>query len=151
MRKFVERLSSVLDRVAAVSLWIAAAGLVSMTALIFWQVYGRFVLNDTPTWTETTSILLMGWFLLLGAAAGIREGNHLSFDVLLIFVSDRARRVLFSISDVVVLAFGLGNGGLRHTACRKDMAEHNSQSWHFRRHCISRINLRWSACGALFH
>jgi len=108
MRAFVERLSHFIDKIVAVSLWISAAGLVTMTVLIAWQVYGRFVLNDTPTWTESTSILIMGWFLLLGAAAGIREGNHLSFDVLLIFAGDRVRNVLFSISDVVILAFGLG-------------------------------------------
>jgi len=108
MRKFVERLSEIIDKIVVLSLWISAAGLVTMTVLIFWQVYGRFVLNDTPTWTETTSILIMGWFLLLGAAAGIREGNHLSFDVLLFLVSDRIRGLFITISDIVIVAFGLG-------------------------------------------
>jgi TRAP-type C4-dicarboxylate transport system permease small subunit len=108
MRNFVESLSAVLDRVAKLSLWIAALGLVLMTVFIAWQVFGRFVLNDTPTWTETSSILIMGWFLLLGAAAGIREGNHLSFDVLLYVLSDRAKKILFTVSDFVVIAFGTG-------------------------------------------
>ncbi|MBO9467797.1 TRAP transporter small permease [Tropicibacter sp. R15_0] len=111
MRKFVEGLSAVLDRVAMLSLWIAGLGLVLMTAFIAWQVFGRFVLNDTPTWTETSSILIMGWFLLLGAAAGIREGNHLSFDVLLYLLNDRAKKILFTISDFVVIAFGCGMFG----------------------------------------
>jgi len=106
--KFVTKLSAVLDWVSKVSLWIAGTGLVLMTVFIAWQVFGRFVLNDTPTWTETSSILIMGWFLLLGAATGIREGNHLSFDVLLYILDERTKRVLFSISDVVVVAFGSG-------------------------------------------
>ena len=111
MRSFVERLSAVLDWVTRLSLWIAGTGLVLMTVFISWQVFGRFVLNDTPTWTETSSILIMGWFLLLGAAAGIREGNHLSFDVLLYVVSDRTKQIFFTISDFVVIAFGSGMVG----------------------------------------
>ncbi|KUP92027.1 TRAP transporter small permease [Tritonibacter horizontis] len=108
MRKFVEKLSAVLDHVADLSIRIAGIGLFLMTVFIAWQVFGRFVLNDTPTWTETSSILIMGWFLLLGAAAGIREGNHLSFDVVLFLVNDKAKSVAFTISDFVVIAFGMG-------------------------------------------
>ena len=53
----------------------------------------------------------MGWFLLLGAAAGIREGNHLSFDVLLFLLGDRAKQVAYTISDIVVIGFGCGMVG----------------------------------------
>ena len=108
MLKTVEKLSSFLDVVSRLAIWVSGAGLVLMTAFIFWQVYGRFVLNNTPTWTETSSVLLMGWFILLGAAVGIREGNHLSFDVLLYILSAGAKRVLYTVSDLVVVAFGLG-------------------------------------------
>ena len=111
MRNFVEKLSAVLDRVAALTMRIAGVGLVLMTVFIAWQVFGRFVLNDTPTWTESSSILIMGWFLLLGAAAGIREGNHLSFDVLLFLLGDRAKQVAYTISDIVVIGFGGGMVG----------------------------------------
>jgi TRAP-type C4-dicarboxylate transport system permease small subunit len=97
-----------LGAVARLALWLAAIGLVLMTAFIAWQVFGRFVLNDTPTWTETVSIQLMGWFIFLGAAVGIREGYHLSFDVMLMVLSDRAKRVLHTVSDLVVTAFAVG-------------------------------------------
>ena len=50
----------------------------------------------------------MGWFIFLGAAVGIREGYHLSFDVLLYFLPQGAKLVLYSISDAVVAAFGAG-------------------------------------------
>jgi hypothetical protein len=60
-----------------------ALGLLAMTAAIGWQVFGRYVLNATPVWTEVTAVIIMGWFIFLGAAVGIREGYHLSFDILL--------------------------------------------------------------------
>ena len=104
----VLRFSAVVRAISRVSLWLAGLGLVLMTAFIAWQVFGRFVLNDTPTWTETTSVLLMGWFIILGAAVGIREGNHLSFDVVLYFIGERAKAVLHSVADLVVIAFACG-------------------------------------------
>ncbi len=108
MQDAILTLSRLLTPMVRVILWMASAGLVAMTALIGLQVWGRFVLNDTPTWTETSSILLMGWFIFLGAAIGVREGNHLSFDVLLYVLPDRVVQICHSISDVVVIAFGAG-------------------------------------------
>jgi TRAP-type C4-dicarboxylate transport system permease small subunit len=108
MRDFALRLSRILRVLATISLWISGTGLVLMTAFIAWQVYGRFVLNDTPTWTETLSVMVMGWFIFLGAAVGIREGYHLSFDVVFHFLPRSAQKLLHSISDVVVATFAAG-------------------------------------------
>jgi TRAP-type C4-dicarboxylate transport system permease small subunit len=79
-----------------------------MTVLIAAQVVWRYVLNDSIVWTEPASVMIMGWFIFLGAAVGIREGYHLSFDVLLYLLPLRAKLVLFSISDIAVTAFGAG-------------------------------------------
>ena len=108
MRETIIKLSAAIGVVANGALWLSGAGLVLMTALIAWQVWGRYVMNDTPTVTEVSSVLVMGWFILLGAAVGLREGNHLSFDVLLYILPDRVRLVFYSISDLVVLIFSLG-------------------------------------------
>jgi TRAP-type C4-dicarboxylate transport system permease small subunit len=93
---------------ATLGLWIAGTGLVLMTALIAAQVFWRYVLNDSISWTEPASVMIMGWFIFLGAAVGIREGYHLSFDVLLYVLPDRVKLVLHTVSDVVVAAFGGG-------------------------------------------
>lgn len=108
MLSFVQGLSAVLGVVSRIMLWLSGAGLVLMTAFISWQVYGRYVENDTPTWTSNGSVLIMAWFILLGASVGIREGNHLSFDVLLLVLGPRAKAVLHTISDIVVVAFAGG-------------------------------------------
>jgi len=73
---------------------------------VSWQVFGRYVLNDSPAWTEPLSIQLMGWFILLGSAVGIRENYHLGFDVLRYMVPRRVARLMAIISMLVVLAFG---------------------------------------------
>lgn len=90
------------------ALWTAGLGLVLMTIMVAWQVYCRYVLNDSPSWTEPGAVMLMSWFIFLGAAVGVRENNHLGFDVLLYVIPKGGKRVLRTISDVVILAFGIG-------------------------------------------
>ncbi|MCW2305934.1 TRAP transporter small permease [Rhodobium gokarnense] len=108
MTTFFLILTRVMAILARIALALSGIGLVLMTAFIAWQVFGRFVLNDTPTWTESVSVLIMGWFIFLGAAVGIREGYHLSFDVFLYLLPDRVKKVLHTVSDLVVVAFGCG-------------------------------------------
>ena len=103
--KSVARGTSVLARAA---LWVSGTGLVLMTALIACQVFWRYVLNDSISWTEPASVMIMGWFIFLGAAVGIREGYHLSFDIVQHLVSDRVKRGMQTVSDLVVIAFGGG-------------------------------------------
>ena len=93
---------------AKAALWLAGCCLVLMTAFIAAQVFWRYVLNDSLQWSEPASVMIMGWFIFLGAAVGIREGYHLSFDVLLFVLPQRAKLWLHSVSDIVVASFGCG-------------------------------------------
>jgi TRAP-type C4-dicarboxylate transport system permease small subunit len=108
MRQTMERIALGLGRVATAALWLAGIALVSMTALIMAQVVFRYGLNSSIVWSEPAAVILMGWFIFLGAAVGIREGYHLSFDILLYLLPQRGKAVLHSVSDVVVGAFGCG-------------------------------------------
>jgi TRAP-type C4-dicarboxylate transport system permease small subunit len=99
-------LARITGLIARLGLWLASLGLVLMTAFIAWQVFGRYVLNSSPSWTEPAAVMLMSWFIFLGAAVGVREGYHLSFDVVLYFLPEGARKALHTVSDVVVMGFG---------------------------------------------
>jgi TRAP-type C4-dicarboxylate transport system permease small subunit len=102
------RLARVLNAVSTVTLYLAAFGLVLMTALVAWQVYSRYILDDSPSWTEASSILIMSWFIFLGAAVGVRENFHMGFDVLLYVLPAGAKVWLRSISDLATFGFGIG-------------------------------------------
>jgi TRAP-type C4-dicarboxylate transport system permease small subunit len=108
MEKRFERLGRILSAASTVALWLAGIGLVLMTAFVAWQVFGRYVLNRSPSWTEPGAVMLMSWFIFLGAAVGVREKYHLGFDVLLYVLPDGSKAALRTISDIAVLAFGLG-------------------------------------------
>lgn len=108
MNAGLQRLAFGLGLVAKAALWVAGAGLVLMTVIIGAQVFYRYFLNDSIIWSEPAAVILMGWFIFLGAAVGIREGYHLSFDILLYVVPERVKLILHSLSDIVVAAFGVG-------------------------------------------
>jgi TRAP-type C4-dicarboxylate transport system permease small subunit len=97
----------VLAVVSQVALWIAAAGMVAMTAMVAWQVFARYVLNASPSWTEPASVMVMSWFIFLGAAVGVRENFHMGFDVLIHFMPG-AGGWMRATSDLAVLVFGVG-------------------------------------------
>ncbi|MBD8066713.1 TRAP transporter small permease [Devosia sp. PTR5] len=100
--------SRVFGGVAMVALWLAGLGLVAMTAIVAYQVFMRYVMNSSPPWTEASSIMIMSWFIFLGAAVGVREKFHMGFDVLLYVLPPSGKPVLRTISDLAIFAFGFG-------------------------------------------
>lgn len=86
---------------------VSSAGLIAMTAIIGWQVFGRFVLDSSPSWTEQASLILMIWYVFLAAAAGVYEGFHIRIELLETMASPRgAHRIRIAI-QLVVAALGL--------------------------------------------
>ncbi|WP_245860907.1 TRAP transporter small permease [Rhodobacter maris] len=104
----MERLALATGLLARAGLWFSGIGLVLMTAFVFAQVFYRYVLGTSLFWAEPAAVMLMGWFIFLGAAVGIREGYHLSFDVLLYVLPEKVRLTLFTVSDLVICGFAVG-------------------------------------------
>lgn len=107
-RPRLRKIGRVLNALSMASLYIAGAFLVIMTLFVGWQVFTRYVLNWSNAWTEPAAIMLMSWFIFLGAAVGIRENYHLGFDVLLYVLPKGGKKYLRTVSDLVVMAFAFG-------------------------------------------
>lgn len=86
-----------------------------MTFTIGLQVFARYVLNESPPWTEALALLLMLYFILLAAAIGVREGFHLRVRVILDHLPDTSRGLFLRGIDVLVGLFGacMAMNGLR--------------------------------------
>lgn len=108
MQNTLKLLARFTGALSTISLWFSGVALVAMTAAIAAQVFWRYMLNSSLMWTEPGSVMIMGWFIFIGAAVGIREGYHLSFDVLLLIVPERIKPWFYTLSDVAVTAFGVG-------------------------------------------
>ena len=65
------RIERVLDLLLGTAIFV-------MVAAMVWQVIGRYVFSKAPGWSEELSRFLMLWLTMLGAAAALRSGSHLS-------------------------------------------------------------------------
>lgn len=108
MKSWLMPTSRVLGYISTAMLWLAGVGLVSMTIIVAYQVFMRFIVNASPPWTEAGSIMIMTWFIFLGAAVGVRENFHMGFDVLLYVLPPGAKPWLRAISDLCVFGFAAG-------------------------------------------
>lgn len=99
-------LSRLAARLSLLSLLLAGSGLVAMTVIVAWTVFGRYVLNATPTWGEPVSLFLMLWFILLGGAVGVREMDHMGFDIGLHYARGRWKSTLVILNESLVAFFG---------------------------------------------
>lgn len=85
---------------------ITGCALVLLTVLLGYQVFGRYVLNDTPTWVDPLSLLLIMLIAFLGAGIGVYEHTHLAVVMFRQAVSARIRTVLVFCTDLAMAGFG---------------------------------------------
>ncbi len=97
---------SLLDKLAAVCRLITGTSLVVLTVIFGWLVFGRYVLNATPTWVEQVALLLVMVIAFLGAAVGIHDSNHLAVTFFRSAVPSSIRTLLVVITDVLLAGFG---------------------------------------------
>jgi TRAP-type C4-dicarboxylate transport system permease small subunit len=107
LANLARRMSRVCAGLSVAALCLAGAGLVAMTAIVAWTVFGRYVLNATPTWGEPVSLFLMLWFILLGGSVGVRELDHMGFDVGLHYARGAWKRGLMVVNETLVALFGI--------------------------------------------
>src|SRR5215467_1188216 len=92
---------------ARLGMYACVAGLMAIVAVVAWQVFGRYVLNSSPTWAENLALVLILYVTLIGAAVGVRDAGHIGMDSLLVMVPDRWREKIELVIHVLVATFGI--------------------------------------------
>jgi TRAP-type C4-dicarboxylate transport system permease small subunit len=99
----VQAVCAALGRIA---LYGACLALVGLAIVEGWQVVARYVLNDSPSWTEPVALLLMSTAMMLGAAIGVRHDAHFGFFIAVQMAPRRLRRALRAFARLVCAAIG---------------------------------------------
>jgi TRAP-type C4-dicarboxylate transport system permease small subunit len=87
---------------------ILAAMLLVMTVSVIWQVFGRYVVGRAPGWSEEVARYLMVWITMIGSAAVLRTGGHITVTVLVDRLHAGTRRIVLLVRDLaVVIAAGV--------------------------------------------
>ncbi|MCA1060280.1 TRAP transporter small permease [Rossellomorea aquimaris] len=85
--------------------WLLFIMLAVMSILIFWQVFARFVVGNSLTFSEEASRFLMIWLTLLGAGYAIKEGALISIDLLQSKLSGIPGKILQTVMSVIACSF----------------------------------------------
>ena len=100
--------SGLLGWLSALTVAVAGAALVGLLAMMGWLVFGRYVLNDTPTWIERAATLAILAIAMPVAAVGVRERFHLSVLGVREALPVGAQRWIALGCDVLMGLFGAG-------------------------------------------
>jgi len=95
-----------LDFICDISIAVTGVAMVFMTVIFGWLVYGRYVLNATPTWVEQVSLLLVVFIGFIGASIGIHKSTHLGVSFFRDIAPRPVKRAFEFISHVVLVIFG---------------------------------------------
>jgi TRAP-type mannitol/chloroaromatic compound transport system permease small subunit len=97
------------------STWIGkffAWSVVALTALISWEVFSRYVLNDPHAWVLDAQIMLYGTLFMCAGAYTLSKAGHVRGDVLYGFFRPRTQAtidlvlyILFFLPGIMALTF----------------------------------------------
>lgn len=102
----IEKLEAALTVISRVCILVASVALVVLIATFGWLVFGRYVLNVTPTWVEQLALLLICYIAFLGAAAGVKENTHLGVTLFRDMLPENVQKILMIAIDLILAAFG---------------------------------------------
>ena len=96
-----------LDLLSFINTIITGIFLVALTAIFGWLVFGRYVLNSTPTWVEQVALLLVVYIGFQGASIGIHRKTHLGVSVFREISPKPVQKVFELFSHIIMGGFGL--------------------------------------------
>lgn len=92
--------------ISKLSLMLAVVGLVAIIICVQYQVVGRYIFNDTPTWAEALSLLLVLYVTALGVAVGVRDAGHIGLESIVSLLPENMRLKLEIFIHLCVGTFG---------------------------------------------
>ncbi|MEF7613185.1 TRAP transporter small permease, partial [Aquincola sp. MAHUQ-54] len=88
------------------SLVLAVVMLVAIILCVQYQVVGRYVFNDTPTWAEGLALQLVLYVTALGVAVGVRDAGHIGLESLVSLLPEGLRLKIEILIHALVALFG---------------------------------------------
>lgn len=92
--------------ISKVGLMLAIVGLIVLILAVQVQVVGRYIFNDTPTWTEALALQLVLYITALGVAVGVRDAGHIGLDSMVALLPVSMRLKIEILIHVLVAIFG---------------------------------------------
>jgi TRAP-type transport system small permease protein len=85
---------------------LAVIGLIGLILCVQWQVIGRYIFNDTPTWAEAFALLLVLFVTAFGVAVGVRDAGHIGLESMVALLPEKWRHRIEVLIHLLVGSFG---------------------------------------------
>jgi TRAP-type transport system small permease protein len=85
--------------------WVALAFFWTLGAVVFYQFFTRYVLNDSAAWTEEIARYLLIATVFIGATIGVAKNNHIQVDFFYRYMPPKMARAMATAVDVLRTAF----------------------------------------------
>jgi TRAP-type transport system small permease protein len=93
-------------QLAKYGMYFSMTGLFVIIAIVAYQVFGRYVLNDSPTWAENLALVLVLYVTLIGAAVGVRDAGHIGMESIIVLLPEYIRHKIEMMIHLCVAVFG---------------------------------------------
>jgi TRAP-type C4-dicarboxylate transport system permease small subunit len=98
---------ALMDALYAVCALVAGVALVSISVVIPWAVYTRYVLNNAASWPEPTAVLLMIVLTFFGAAVCYRAGLHMRMSFFVSLLPPAGQRLCAVLVELLMALIAL--------------------------------------------
>ncbi|MFF7062005.1 TRAP transporter small permease subunit [Pseudomonas sp. NPDC008258] len=91
------------DTLYRACIWVAGLSILTMSLIIPWGIFARYVLGTGSSWPEPVAILLMVVFSFVGAAASYRAGAHMAVAMITDRLPPLQRRLVALLVQVLMI------------------------------------------------
>jgi TRAP-type C4-dicarboxylate transport system permease small subunit len=87
--------------------WLAFAVFWGLAVVVFLQFFGRYVINDSPAWTEEIARYLLAMVAYMGGGMAVRKFSHIHVEFLYVYLPRGVAWAMSCVVDVArILFFG---------------------------------------------
>ena len=91
----------IFDKLSNVMAALAGAILVFITAAVCYTIFMRFLFNQTTIWIIPMTEYALLWIVFLGTTWLLREGGHITTDVIYVHLNEKTKHTLDCIMSVI--------------------------------------------------
>ncbi|MGY4688624.1 TRAP transporter small permease [Salibacterium sp. K-3] len=78
-----------------------------MVVVIAMQVFMRYVIGDSLSWSEELARFCFIWVVYIGISYGVKKQRHIKVDAMLVFFKQKGKIVMNMIANLLFLVFAL--------------------------------------------